>query len=297
MIMGFAAGGDAWLPMLKDLFLSREGTIQGDKDTSLEVLVFDNRGIGESDSPHEKRRYTTALMAQDTLAVMDHLGWRKAHVVGHSMGGMIASRLALAAPERVASLTLISVTGGGAQSIPLNCKALAAGLRGALCTSPESRAAVDLSFHYSRKLLDARDPASGRRLRELLREEYIAGGKAGPGQPPHGQAGQLNAVFTHSLSKAEQKTLEEAPFPIKYIHGQHDILAAPRHAARLASAMSAPMVVLDGAHFITRDCAAQINDELMASIEAARQGVRNPRTVHPTREPDTYRAGCLCCCA
>ena len=53
------------------------------------------------------------------------MGWNKdIHIVGHSMGGMIATRLAALAPERLASLTLISVTSGGFQIIPRSWRAL-----------------------------------------------------------------------------------------------------------------------------------------------------------------------------
>lgn len=48
----------------------------------------------------------------------DHLGWGKVHLVGHSMGAMIAAKLAVLAPHRVESLLLVSPTGGGFQAVP-----------------------------------------------------------------------------------------------------------------------------------------------------------------------------------
>ncbi|GIL66227.1 hypothetical protein Vafri_19758, partial [Volvox africanus] len=181
---GFAASGAAWLPTVKELFS------RGDKVADLEVAVFDNRGIGQSSCPSSKTQYTTDIMAADALALMDHLGWRKAHVVGHSMGAMIASRLTLQAPGRVASLTLISTTGGGKEAIPLNVRALVAGLKGAFARGrtfdPVKRAKADLAFHFSPKLLKTRDPVTGRSVRDLLVEEYVAVSKVctrgvGPG--------------------------------------------------------------------------------------------------------------------
>ena len=56
--------------------------------------------------------------------MQEKLGWRRVHVVGHSMGAMVACKLAARAPELVVSLTLISVTGGGWQSVPRSFKAL-----------------------------------------------------------------------------------------------------------------------------------------------------------------------------
>jgi pimeloyl-ACP methyl ester carboxylesterase len=56
-------------------------------------------------------RYSTAAMAQDFIDVLDHIRWtgeRELHVMGISMGGMIAQELALKIPERIASLTLMS---------------------------------------------------------------------------------------------------------------------------------------------------------------------------------------------
>jgi pimeloyl-ACP methyl ester carboxylesterase len=63
------------------------------------VLIFDNRGAGKSDAPNYP--YTTEMMAQDTLQLMDALSISRAHVVGHSMGGCIAQKMALIAPSKI----------------------------------------------------------------------------------------------------------------------------------------------------------------------------------------------------
>jgi pimeloyl-ACP methyl ester carboxylesterase len=105
-------------------------------DAGHRVVRFDNRDIGLSQHFDElgtpniiwesfKHRfgfavqapYTVHDMAADTLGVMDALGIARAHIVGVSMGGMIAQRVALAAPERTLSLTSV-MSSSGARYLP-----------------------------------------------------------------------------------------------------------------------------------------------------------------------------------
>lgn len=74
------------------------------------VVTFDNRGVGRSDKPLEP--YTIKDMADDVVGLMDHLGIEKAHILGVSMGGMIAQEVAIRHPERVKKLILGSTNAG-----------------------------------------------------------------------------------------------------------------------------------------------------------------------------------------
>jgi 3-oxoadipate enol-lactonase len=104
-------------------------TFKGGLEDEFDVIAFDNRGIGLSapvDGP-----FTIVEMAEDTAGLLEALEIDTAHVVGISMGGMIAQELALAHPERLRSLTLgCTYCGGpGSQLMPEeNLQKLVAGL-------------------------------------------------------------------------------------------------------------------------------------------------------------------------
>lgn len=68
-------------------------------------ILGDNRGVGQTDKPQGP--YTSAMMADDYAGLMDALGIKKAHIVGCSMGGIIAQQLALRHPEKVKSAVLM----------------------------------------------------------------------------------------------------------------------------------------------------------------------------------------------
>jgi pimeloyl-ACP methyl ester carboxylesterase len=80
------------------------------------VILFDNRGVGETDTP-EIKEYTMRMLAEDAIGLLDHLGIKKAHIFGASMGGMIAQQIAVDFPEYVEKLFLQSTWPGGPKTI------------------------------------------------------------------------------------------------------------------------------------------------------------------------------------
>ena len=152
LIMGLGMQLVAWPPVL----------VQALVDAGYRVVRHDNRDIGLSQNFDQlgvpnmvramlrfkfglavKAPYSLHDMAADSVGVLDVLGIQKAHIVGVSMGGMIAQRVALAAPGRVASLTSI-MSSSGARGLP---SARPTVLQ-ALFRRPASSQRADIVAHY-----------------------------------------------------------------------------------------------------------------------------------------------------
>jgi pimeloyl-ACP methyl ester carboxylesterase len=93
LIAGLASDSQSWLPVLPAL---------AERYT---VILLDNRGAGRST---QACATSIELMAEDCLALLSHLGLQKVHLVGHSMGGMVALELSLRCPELVQSMVLLA---------------------------------------------------------------------------------------------------------------------------------------------------------------------------------------------
>ncbi len=78
-------------------------------DGGFQVITYDARGYGASDKPAEVDAYSIVFLAMDVVAILDHLGHAKAHVVGHDWGAATAWAAASFAPDRVDHLAALSV--------------------------------------------------------------------------------------------------------------------------------------------------------------------------------------------
>lgn len=186
----------SWLNQVEDLA----------KDPAYSVLVLENRGFGNSDAP--KERYKTSDMAVDVFEVLKHIGWleeRSVHMVGVSMGGMIALEFARHYPEYLASLLLMSTTAGRDSYSPSlrGPTFMAQNILGAVFNldTPRTRVKRIVKLLFPQQWIDAphkNNPAlsNGEVIEEVLewRAEYTLRPTS------HGALNQVKACLTHYVS-------------------------------------------------------------------------------------------------
>jgi pimeloyl-ACP methyl ester carboxylesterase len=215
------------------------------------VVVFDNRGTGRSAVPPGP--YSTAQMADDAAALLGFLGIRRAHVLGVSLGGMIAQEAALRHPDRVEGLVLGCTSPGGSLSVRPSPEAMAPF---ALATGidPEGELRRMIPFLYT-------DACRRERPEEV--EEFIRRRMENP-TPPAGYLAQLAAAVTHDasarLSDIRARTL--------VITGDADRLVPPENSARIAGRIpGAKLVIVPGApHRLFAETAGAFNREVLSFL-------------------------------
>jgi 3-oxoadipate enol-lactonase len=199
-------------------------------EADFECVVFDNRGIGNSAETADP--FTIADLAADALAVMDAAGFETAHVLGISMGGMSAQELALAAPERLRTLTLGCTYPGGAGSSlldPADAQVLLEAMAsGNLETIFRAMYAINLSPDF--------------RAEESRYADFTAMASALPARQATVQL-QMQAVIGHDA----QTRLAEIAAPTLVVHGTLDRMIPVANGELIASLIpGARLELLEG---------------------------------------------------
>ena len=173
--------------------------------------------------------YRLADMAADALGVLDALGVQQAHVVGASMGGMIAQRLALAAPQRVTSLTSI-MSSSGARGLPRPRPKVLQALLG----SPRDHSVQALEDHYV-KLFQVIGSAAFAMSECELRDQIRHGLARG-----YCRSGTLRQMLAIMADGSRAAQLARISVPTLVLHGRADPLVPYAHgidtARRIAGA-------------------------------------------------------------
>jgi pimeloyl-ACP methyl ester carboxylesterase len=195
------------------------------------TILFDNRGVGRSDVPPGP--YPVPLMASDALAVLDAAGAAQAHVLGLSLGGMIAQELALAAPDRVRSLVLGCTTCGGPELEPAAPDVLAALMaRGSMSVDQ----GVEVMVPY---IYDASTP------RSRIDEDLAVRRRTFP--TAAGYYAQVQGVAAFSTSDR----VGSLAMPVLVIHGETDRLVPVGNGRVLARKIpGAELVILPNASHV-----------------------------------------------
>ncbi len=203
-------------------------------------LSFDNRGIGASRPRGDA--LSVDRMARDTLALMDHLGMQAAHVVGHSLGGLVAQHLALTARERVRSLSLLCTFSRGKDATRLTARMLWIGIRTRVGTR-RSRGHAFLEIVLPPSALRHGD--KDRLAAEIGR---VIGHDLGDHPPITMQ--QLGAMQAYD---ATPRLGELAGIRTLVLSAEHDPISPPATGQALAAAIPGARYVLmaDAAHGVT----------------------------------------------
>ena len=112
------------------------------------------------------------------------------------------------------SLLILSVTGGNWQIIPTRGSSLKNALRGLLNSDDEGKASIDVHFHFCKTTRRARH--GGEDLESLLVKEYMSTMKVHGRQRPEGEAGHINACWTHNVSDKEIESIRSGEHHVQY---------------------------------------------------------------------------------
>lgn len=194
------------------------------------TLRYDHRGIGRSAAWREP--FTLRELAADAVELLDVVGWERPHVLGISMGGMVAQELALAHPERIATLTLGCTYAGGPESsltAPEDLQALSEAMM-----SGDPERAIRQGYEANVSSAYAADEANYAPFREMATSV--------PAPLPVILL-QMQAIGAHDTSSR----LAEIQAPTLVVHGTDDrMLPAANASAIVAALPDARLELLDG---------------------------------------------------
>ncbi len=215
------------------------------------VILFDNRGVGKSEMPPGP--YSIAQMAVDAASVLDAAGVHSAHIVGISMGGMIAQEFALTYPHRVRKLVLGCTACGGPKAVRAEKDAIDLLLAREVMTPAEAMNA-SIPFIY-----DAGTP------RERIEGDFAI--RRRKLTDPKAYAAQLAGI----LAWESYSRLSAMDAPTLVLHGETDRLVPPGNSRLIAEHLpGAKLVFLPAAsHIFTTDQPELANN---AIIEFLRTG-------------------------
>lgn len=245
------------------------------------VIRYDNRDAGLSEKMEGATRpnltlaamrwllrlpvhapYSIESMAEDLRGVLDATGAARAHVVGVSLGGMVAQSFAAAHPERCLSLASLMSSSGDRSLPPADLKIL----RLLLARPPRGAGTDDLVAHFTRLFLaigsPGQDPAElARRVREGIERSYC----------PRGTARQLLAVLA---SGDRSDALRQIRAPTLVLHGRQDPLVPPAHGADCARKIAgARLEMIEGmGHDLAPRILPQVSGLLLSHLAAAQGG-------------------------
>ena len=239
------------------------------------VIRYDNRDVGLSSKLHGRRAggslipalarsfiglpspsvYTLEHMADDAAALLDHLEIDRTHVVGASMGGMIAQIFAARFPHRTAGLGIIFSSNNSALLPPPAPKALLALIKGPSPDSPRE-VIVENSVRVSKIIGSPGYPTP----EEKLRAEAIEGYERS--HYPQGIARHFGAVLGSGSLRRFDRQIKA---PTVVIHGRADILMRPSGGRAIASAIpNARLVLFDG---MAHDLPEALWDDIIGELQ------------------------------
>lgn len=244
LIQGVGVHGDGWTPQTDALA------------ADFRCITFDNRGMGRSVPAGGP--ITVEAMADDALAVLDAEGIDAAHVVGHSLGGLVALRVALEARKRVKTLTLMCTFADGRAAAPLTLRMMWLGMRTRVGTRRMRR-------HSFLRLVTPADALVGVDLDAMAAELAPLFGHDLADQPPVVGA-QLSAMRKYT---AAPRLDELAGLPTLVMSGDHDPISPPKVSAALAKGIPGArhLAYADASHGLPIQHAARVNAALREHLD------------------------------